>query len=112
MQAPKEGVPHEGCGHFIWYDGEMDSRAKEVINGLKMENKRLKYENTKLKKVADWIASGLSPHVSIEKIKEDVRLLKEEKVSKMEKMRKQFKRAVVAIILSWSMFVFFILFIY
>ena len=86
----------------------MDYRAKEVINGLKVENKRLKHENKELRKVADRFANILSPHASIEEIREDVRLLKQDNVVKMEKMR----IAYVTIILPWCMFVFLILFMY
>ena len=52
------------------------------------------------------------PFASIEEIREDIRLLKEDNVFKIEKIRKQLRRAVVAIILSWFMFVFFVLFMY
>ena len=86
----------------------MDYRAKEVINGLKVENKRLKHENKELRKVANRFANILSPHASIEEIREDVRLLKQDNVAKMEKMRK----AYVTIILSWCLFVFCILAMY
>ena len=108
LQTPREIVPQKGCGHFVWYDREMDSRVMEVINGLKIENKRLKYENKELRKVINRFANILSPHASIEEIREDVRLLKQDNVVKMEKMR----IAYVTIILPWCMFVFLILFMY
>ena len=107
IQPPRERVPQKGCGHFVWYDREMDSRAKDIINGLKVENKRLKHENKELRKVAERVQLGISPHASIEEIREEVRLLKQENVSKMELMRKQLRRACVTVIISWYLFGFF-----
>ena len=109
MWCSRERVPQKGCGHFVWYDREMDNRAKDVISGLKVENKRLKHENKELRKVAERVQLGISPHASIEEIREEVRLLKQENVSKMELMRKQLRRACVTVIISWFLFGFFFL---
>ncbi|CAH9110385.1 unnamed protein product [Cuscuta europaea] len=39
------GCPYykkEGCGFFQWHDEQLTNRAKDVINQLKWENKRLR----------------------------------------------------------------------
>ena len=99
MQPPREKVPEKGYGHFVWYDREMDNRAKDIINGLKVENERLEHENKELRKVVEHVTLGTSPHASIKEIREDVRLLKQENVSKLELMRMQLRRACVTVII-------------
>ena len=82
----------------------MDIRSKDVINALKMENRRLKEENKELMKIARHVVDGLSQASSTEEIKEDVRVLKQEYMVKMEKSRRQFRIAVPVIIISWCVF--------
>ena len=107
LQPPRERVPQNGCGHFVWYDREMDDRAKEVINELKEENKRLKQENKELRRVADRFTNVFSPHESIEEIREDVRLLKQDNMASVEKMRMQLRIAYITILFSLCLIVFF-----
>ena len=38
-------MKNKSCGYFKWYDESMNERAREVINELKEENKRLVAEN-------------------------------------------------------------------
>ena len=38
-------VKNKSCGYFKWYDEPMNERARDVINELKEENKRLVAEN-------------------------------------------------------------------
>ena len=100
-------MPQNGCGHFVWYDREIDDRAKEIINVLKEENKRLKKENKELRRVEDLLTNIFSPHKSIEEIREDVRLLKQDNMASVEKIRMQLRIAYITILLSLCLIVFF-----
>ncbi|KAH6757340.1 hypothetical protein C2S52_023481 [Perilla frutescens var. hirtella] len=51
----KERYRKKGCNHFSWYNCEMCERAKEVINGIKAENRILLKEKRELMKKSELL---------------------------------------------------------
>ena len=92
-------------------------RAKEVINNLKNEKKRLKAQNINLLSRIEASGMGISSE-EIDDIQADVRMLKMNREElkknyklKVEKMKKQLRAAYLCLVCSWIMFLF-VFFVY
>ena len=81
---------------FVWYDGEIGERAKEVINELKVERKVLLQENYALKRRLDALCRG-GMWTEVDAIMNEVRQMKkiteeeETHAAELAKARKQLK---------------------